>query len=63
MNCNHHPDRAAFSICQKYNQGYCEECCTCADPIGYCRYRTQCVAWQVCRKNAKKRPAAKASPR
>ncbi len=50
MNCINHPKRKAFSICQKYNQGYCQECCTCTDPKGYCRYRTQCIGWQICRK-------------
>ena len=44
MNCINHPNRKAFSICQKYNHGYCRECCTCTDPKGYCKYRTRCIA-------------------
>jgi hypothetical protein len=50
MNCINHPDRKAFSICQRYNHGYCRECCTCPDPKGYCKYRTRCIAWQICKK-------------
>ena len=51
MNCINHPGRNAFSICQKYNLGYCEECCTCRDPKAYCKFRTQCIAWQTCKKS------------
>jgi hypothetical protein len=54
MNCIRHPDRKAFSICQKHHQGYCEECCACADPQGYCKYRSQCIGWQVCHKKTAK---------
>ena len=54
MNSVKHPDRPAFSICQKYNQGYCEECCRCTDPTGYCKYRMQCLGWQICQKKQKK---------
>ena len=50
MNCVKHPDRKAISICQKYNQGYCEECCGCTDPKGYCKFLSQCIGWQVCEK-------------
>jgi len=50
MNCITHPYRKAFSICQKYNLGYCRECCTCTDPKGYCKYRTRCIAWQICKR-------------
>ncbi len=54
MNCINHPDRLAFSICQKYNRGYCQKCCICTDPKGYCKYRTQCIGWQICQKKKKK---------
>ncbi len=56
MNCIRHPDRPAFSICQKYHQGYCEECCRCTDPKGYCKYRMQCIGWQICQKRQKNEP-------
>ena len=52
MKCTRHPDRPAFSVCMKYNQGYCEECCACPDRRGYCKFRTRCIAWQVCSKKA-----------
>ena len=47
MNCIRHPDRPAFSVCMKYNQGYCQECCACVDPKGHCKFRTRCIAWQI----------------
>lgn len=56
MNCLHHPDRRAISICQKFGQGYCEECCRCTDPRGYCKFRSQCIGWQVCGKAKKISP-------
>jgi hypothetical protein len=55
MNCLRHPQRPAFSICEKFGHGYCEECCTCSDPKGYCRYRTRCVGWRLWAKEGKKK--------
>jgi hypothetical protein len=55
MKCINHPDRNAFSICQKYNLGYCKVCCACRDPKAYCKYRTQCIGWQVCKRRKEDR--------
>ncbi len=63
MNCIRHPKRPAFSICQKFSQGYCEECCTCTDPKGYCKFRTQCIGWNVCRSKGKRAKGEKEETR
>ena len=59
MNCRYHPDREARVVCQKMNFGYCEqcleECMACTDPCGYCRFRTQCIIWEMCKRSARKR--------
>jgi hypothetical protein len=38
--------------------GYCQECLenceACTDPCGYCKFRTQCVIWELCKKSEKK---------
>jgi hypothetical protein len=35
--------------------GYCEECLdtcqACTEPTGYCKYRTGCVTWEMCRQS------------
>jgi len=54
MDCLRHPQRPAFSICEKFGHGYCEECCPCSDPKGYCRYRTRCVGWRLRAKEGKR---------
>ncbi len=59
MNCKNHPERQAVAVCQKYNIGYCRECCEfldinecckCSDPKLYCKFRTQCIIWELSRK-------------
>jgi hypothetical protein len=58
MKCRFHSDRDATVICNKYEYGYCGECleqCTaCTDPELYCRHRTYCVIWEMCRKAVKR---------
>jgi hypothetical protein len=57
--CRHHPDRDACVRCQKMEFGYCQECLdlckACTDPCLYCKFRPECVIWELCRKEAKKR--------
>lgn len=55
MTCRIHPDREAVVVCQKYELGYCEECadserCTCTSPQTYCKFRTQCLIWALCKR-------------
>ncbi len=57
--CRYHPDRSAVVRCEKYAYGYCRECLescdACTDPELYCRHRTACVIWELCRKEVKRR--------
>ena len=58
MRCKHHPDREAVVPCQKHQTGYCSECLengvSCTDPLIYCKFRTQCVIWEMGREERKK---------
>ncbi|HAA03851.1 MAG TPA: hypothetical protein DCZ69_03960 [Syntrophobacteraceae bacterium] len=58
MNCRFHPDRKADVVCNKMEYGYCRECLdnchACTDPELYCRHRTACVIWEMCRKRARR---------
>ena len=62
--CRFHPEREAVVVCNKHEHGYCQECidrCSaCSDPELYCRHRTYCVIWELCRKIVKARKAAAA---
>jgi len=62
MKCRNHPDREAIATCQKYETGFCEECCECLnidycceciDPKLYCKFRTQCLIWEMSRDRRK----------
>jgi hypothetical protein len=57
--CRHHPDRDACVVCQKMEVSYCQECLdncrACTDPCLYCKFRRECVIWELCRKEARKR--------
>jgi hypothetical protein len=64
MNCRKHPDREAIGVCQKYETGFCQECCECLniddcceciDPKVYCKYRTQCMIWEMSRDRRKRK--------
>lgn len=46
--CANHPQREAAWFCLKHSVAYCDECCRCPHPEGYCKYRSQCAIWQVC---------------
>ena len=58
MHCRNHPDRDAVVLCQKHQTGYCGQCLengvTCTDPTIYCKFRTQCVIWEMGREDRKK---------
>jgi hypothetical protein len=52
--CYNHPDRQAQVLCLKNNtRGYCRECLDkgvpCFDPIMYCKYRGQCIIYELAR--------------
>jgi hypothetical protein len=57
--CRYHPDAEAKVFCGKHEWGYCEECLAscraCTDPELYCRHRTACVIWELCRKALRER--------
>lgn len=55
MKCFHHPEREAFAFCMKYKEAYCQECCSCRHAHDYCKFRTQCLNWQICSKKNKER--------
>jgi hypothetical protein len=46
--CVSHPDREARWTCAKFSVAYCDECCGCPYPEGYCTFRPQCPIWQIC---------------
>jgi hypothetical protein len=58
MKCRFHADRDATVTCNKMEYGYCQECVdqckACSDPELYCRHRTYCVIWEMCRKQVRK---------
>jgi hypothetical protein len=60
--CRFHPDVAAKVFCSKLEYGYCETCLeaclACSDPELYCRHRTSCIIWELCRKTVKARKAS-----
>lgn len=59
MDCRFHPGREGRYLCQKMEYHYCQECLdrclACTDPCNYCKARAQCVIWELCGKEAKKR--------
>lgn len=58
MKCRYHPDRDVAVRCSKMEIGYCQECLdlceACTDPCGYCKFRTQCIIWELCKRSEKK---------
>jgi len=63
VKCRNHPDREAVGICQKHETGFCQEgcecfnidhCCECVDPKLYCKFRTQCIIWEISKDQRKK---------
>jgi len=61
--CINHPQREARWFCQKFQVAYCDECCRCTHPEGYCIFRPQCAIWQICLEEDKEtaRSASEAS--
>ena len=60
--CHIHPDREARVTCQKNNlRGYCGDCLEdgvpCFDPVIYCKFRGQCIIWELARDAGLHRPA------
>ncbi|MEJ5364942.1 MAG: hypothetical protein WHS86_07575 [Desulfosoma sp.] len=57
--CRFHPEREAVVRCEKFEYGYCQECVdacqACTDPELYCRHRTACIIWELCRREVKRR--------
>ncbi len=55
--CKFHPGREARVRCQKMEIGYCQECLdnceACTEPCGYCKFRTGCIIYELCRKSDK----------
>ncbi len=58
MQCRSHPAREAVAVCQRFDTGYCRECCECfsvdecaecIDQQNYCRFRTQCIIPEIAR--------------
>ncbi len=58
MHCKNHRDRDVAVPCQKHLTGYCSECVddgiSCTDPSIYCKFRPQCVIWELGREDRKK---------
>jgi len=57
MQYRYHPGREARVICQKMGVGYCQECLdnceACTDPCRYCKSRSSCMIWELCKKSEK----------
>jgi hypothetical protein len=55
--CKNHPERAARVQCQKMAVGYCQECLdnceACTEPCGYCKFRTGCIIYELCKRSDK----------
>ncbi|MBN2159197.1 MAG: hypothetical protein JW807_07365 [Spirochaetes bacterium] len=45
--CVRHPERTGKYFCSKYNEFLCDECLSCRDPKGYCKFRTSCVIHEI----------------
>jgi hypothetical protein len=60
--CRFHPDDEAVVFCNKFEYGYCglclESCVACTDPELYCRHRTYCIIWELCRKAVRSKDQA-----
>jgi hypothetical protein len=58
MTCRNHPQREAAVRCEKLQIGYCQacldDCMACTDPCGYCKFRGQCVIWELCRRSPRR---------
>lgn len=46
--CANHPDRPSTYVCQKFDLGFCDECCKCPHESSVCNFRTQCLIRATC---------------
>jgi hypothetical protein len=65
MRCKNHPGREAIALCQMHEVGFCQECCDCfnfdqccecIDLELYCKFRSQCITWEMSMDRRKKFP-------
>lgn len=47
VRCVNHPEVEGNFYCSKYARHLCEVCATCADPKLYCKFRPQCIIWEL----------------
>lgn len=47
MKCTNHPEREATFHCAKDDVYLCEECLKCRNPDIYCKFRTNCIIWEM----------------
>ncbi len=56
--CSRHPERPSVIKCHKMERAFCQQCLdeceACTDPCTYCKFRPQCVIWELCRKSEKR---------
>ena len=45
--CLNHPGAKGVFWCMKHARRLCADCARCAGPVGHCKFRTQCVIWEV----------------
>jgi hypothetical protein len=62
MECRRHPEEEAKAVCEKFGVGYCRLCCDdpdlpegcgCSSPRQHCKFRSQCLVWEMSRKRRK----------
>ncbi|MBI5525626.1 MAG: hypothetical protein HY897_04775 [Deltaproteobacteria bacterium] len=51
--CVNHPARPARLRCTKYSKPLCDMCVACQDPALYCKFRTECLVWEIERQKKK----------
>ena len=44
--CFKHPNKFGKYYCSKYNRYLCQDCMSCQDPKGYCKFRQMCIIWE-----------------
>lgn len=48
--CHNHPEKESRFLCMKYDRWLCEACLKCQDPKLKCKFRIDCVIWEIERK-------------
>jgi hypothetical protein len=59
MECPRHPGCEARYRCEKYEVMMCERCMTCRSPKVHCKYRQQCLIWELLKEEIEKEEAEK----